>query len=337
MKNDESDTSMSLQDRLISELEFHDIHPNTNLGQHFLVDESVIVQLASGIGMWDTVVEIGAGPGQITEVVAENAGSVFALELDSRYKPLLDEVAICHENVQIYLGDVLSADFDGFADQSGQVTIIGNLPYHITEPLFLKLAQMPPESLREARFMVGAKFASAIKANAHSIDFSRLTILVNTFFDCEVLGKVDKRCSYPPPRTDSALIRITQKEEYIFLENEVLYVLREVLRSGSRSTLLKNILENALVAYSEFKSGSTPRMRRKEIRKGLKSIADAYNNGGSIGEFAKAESSSVLTKNQARAIISSWELSERSLGKPVEQLNNNEWKRLYMALVEGIR
>ena len=120
------------------------------LGQNFLTDPSVPEAMVegSGIGPEDLVIEIGPGIGVLTAAAAEAAGRVVAIEVDERLIPILGETLREYDNIEVICADVLKTDLAQLiGDQirqhgiTGQVRIIGNLPYYITTPIIMKLLE----------------------------------------------------------------------------------------------------------------------------------------------------------------------------------------------------
>lgn len=316
------------------------ISPNENLGQHFLLDEEIINLLARSVTPGNTVIEIGAGVGQLTEVLAKRAGKVLSIEIDGRFEPVLTKVTRDYPNVQIIFGNALTlkyADLISRQEEAG-MQIVANLPFHITEPFLHKIAGLPIES---ATLVVGERLASAIQASSEtSLNFGQLTLLVQTFFDIDALSMVEKQKSFPAPRTDSVVIRLIPKEELEFRTQKRLFLFRRLFVTRRRNPLVKNCLKEGIIEFTQASQIGTlskreyHRRTRSTVRADLRKIVTDYNiNGGYAGiEESESESVSHLTQSQARAIIEKMSIPEAILDKPFEQLNNNELKILSQAL-----
>lgn len=280
------------------------IRPNEELGQHFLIDDKAISLLAQAVTPGNTVVEVGAGVGQLTEALAQKAGKVIAIEIDRRYETVLDEVARKNPNVQIIYGDALATKFRDFLKSKKknprddtEVQIVASLPYHITEPFLHKLIELPLESVT---LVIGQRLARAIQTRYEDDpEFGQLTLLTQTFFDIEVLARVEKQKFFPIPRTDSIIIRLVPKEKNDLITNKRDFLLRRLFLTSKDSPLIKNSLREEFIEFDNHRSASAQ-----------------------------------LTKNQAREIIDRMELPEEILDKPFDQLNNNDLKILSRALRE---
>lgn len=321
------------------------IRPNENLGQHFLVDQASIDLLAQSVVPGNTVIEIGAGIGQLTEALAKKAGNVIAIEIDTRYEPLLTQVTKEHPNVQIVYADAIVLRIQDFpqkrkkdAEEQPAMQIVSSLPYHITEPFMHKLLGLPIES---TTLVVGQRFARAIQAkDEESPDFSKLTLLAQAFFDIDQIAEIDKQKFFPVPRTDSAIIRFTPRDEKELRSDKRDFVFRRLFLTAKRSPLVKNALKEALSEFAQLSQMGTLGKReyhrrvRSSSRSELKQTVAEYNKFGKAGEDFQLDGKHTiqLTQSQARAIIEAMGISEDILNKPFEQLDNNELKALSKAL-----
>jgi len=312
------------------------IRLDTNIGQHLLVDPGVIKEMVKFIPPGVEVIEIGAGPGQITEALLEKTSRVVAIEIDSQFAPLLDSLKQkSGGRLEVIYGSALEQNWQRLTGtKEEKVWLIGSLPYHITEPLMATIANLP---IKGAVFLVGARFASEIEAfQGNSSSFGKLTLLVNTFFYVKVISEVDKNCFYPKPRTKSKIIVLIPRDKSDYLENEVLFIFRYLFLGSSRSALVKNALKEALIRYNEFsmrqgrEKREGNRFLRREIRRQLRRM---IRTGASepIGAQEKRRKP-LMTKNEARAIIEDLEVSKDILDKPLEQLSNQELRILFDSL-----
>lgn len=276
--------------------------PKTDIGQHLLIDEKVMQTIVNSVPQNKTVIEIGAGSGSLTQRLAKISRKVYAIEVDKNFKKNLSILEKKHHNLKIFYSDALKLlnknQFDENFKKEGGVWISGNIPYHITEPLVIRIIRLPVQG---ATLLTGARFANEIIATPDSKDFGKLTILVNTFFKSKVKCYVDKQNFFPLPRTTSAIVILEGKSKTEILNNKTSYLFKEIFLSSNRGTLLKNILREAIIRYKQLiTSGSTNKT-----------------------------SNFVMTKNEARKIINGLDLPKETLEKSVEQLTNDEFKTLY--------
>jgi len=236
------ENSRTAFEKVLTRLRQYQIKPDKNLGQHFLIDDAIIGQMAATVLPERLVIEVGAGVGQLTEVLAARAKKVIAIEIDPRFEPALKDVAKRFPNVEVVIADAIKIDFKKYG-----VTphIVSSLPFHISEPFFQKLAA---NSIKTATLLVGDRLARKIAApNGKSPNFGLLTVLVQTFFRQRVLGLVAKKSFSPVPRTDATLISLIPKEEQEIRENKRDFLFRRLILTAGQSPLIKNSLKEALI------------------------------------------------------------------------------------------
>jgi len=175
------------------------------LGQHFLIDRTVLPAIISAAGLTasDTVIEVGPGPGILTRELAGNAGRVIAVELDDRLADALKKTFASASNVSVVNQNILDIDPSSMTDRPYKV--VANLPYYITSPVlrhFLEAAVKPQRMV----LMVQKEVAEVIAAEPGKR--SLLSISVQFYGKPEIIRYVPARSFYPAPEVDSALIRI---------------------------------------------------------------------------------------------------------------------------------
>jgi 16S rRNA (adenine1518-N6/adenine1519-N6)-dimethyltransferase len=153
-----------------------------------------------------TVVEIGPGQGAITGPLSEVAGRVIALELDRELAPRLRSF-LGSERVSVLEHDVLRFDFGAAAASTGQrLVIVGNLPYYITSPILLKLAESHA-ALDRAVLMVQREVADRVVAAPGSRDYGLLSVTVQMYGPVERLFTLPPGAFSPPPEVHSSVFR----------------------------------------------------------------------------------------------------------------------------------
>lgn len=270
-----------------------EVKPKKNFGQHFLTDEKMLQKFVSQIPAGATVIEIGAGPGQITEALLKQRCRVTTIEIDEQFKPFLDKLRKKFPKLTILYEDVLRVNFGKLIGKKKNFLFVGNLPYHITEPLLAKISAL---QVKEAVFLIGERFTKEIIAiDEKGFVPKHMSLLINTFFKPAIIEKVDKKSFYPIPRTDSFIVRLLPRKEEEFTGNQNLFILRELFRTAKKGTLLKNVLKKAFLRFKKIS-----------------------------GELS--------TKKQEKAFVENLGLSPILLNKSVEQLNNLEWSIIYRCL-----
>lgn len=229
------------------------VYPNENLGQHFLIDDAAIGVLTSSVTPGNTVIEVGAGVGQLTESLASVAGKIIAIEIDRRYKEILDQVTTGHSNVEVIYGDAIALKWPDFfpkrKDLSG-VQIVSNLPYHISEPFLHVIMGLPLES---ATLIVGQRLARSMQVQSEEHpDFGKLSLLAQTFFDIDLVAQINKDKFFPVPRTDSTIIILIPKEETKLRVDKRAFILQKLFLTTRRNPLVKNSIKEGLVEFSQL-------------------------------------------------------------------------------------
>ncbi len=183
--------------------------PKKRLGQHFLKDPNTARIVAAGLSRDDVVVEVGAGRGFLTAFLAERAGLVHAVEVDSDVLPALRRAVENHGNVRLHEGDALLLDYAALDPAPGK--LVANLPYNVASPLVLKVLE-EVESVASLRFMAQLEVARRMAARRGTKDYSAYAVLVQTLAGVRVAHRVSPRVFDPPPRVDSAVVEMERRE-----------------------------------------------------------------------------------------------------------------------------
>lgn len=199
------------------------------LGQNFLVSPDTIhaIMEHAQITQDDTVIEIGAGAGFVTEQLVKHAKKVIAIELDEDAIKELKKIE-CN-NLEIIHQDILKTDLselceykEGIPAHQQKVKIVANIPYYITSPIIAHLLgeiddlnNKNRNMIKDIILMVQYEVAQRIVATekSPSKQYGLLTILSQFWADCEIIEKVGRKCFYPSPKVDSALVQMTVRTE----------------------------------------------------------------------------------------------------------------------------
>lgn len=176
-------------------------------GQHFLADRRVLEAIVAALAIedGDTVVEIGPGRGALTDLLAERAGRLVAIELDRALADLLRARYADRPHVTILEADVLETDLAAVA--GGPYVLAGNVPYYITTPILFH-ALRPPMP-RRAVYLVQKEVADRMGAAPGSDEYGALSANLQASARAEVLLRVPPGAFRPPPKVDSAVVRVT--------------------------------------------------------------------------------------------------------------------------------
>ncbi len=263
------------------------------LGQNFLVNPNVCPEMArlSGAGEGVGVIEIGPGIGVLTAELAKLADKVVSIELDKRLLPVLDETLAGFDNVTIVNGDVMEVDLRKLIEEEFEeldVVVCANLPYYITSPVIMKLLEerLP---IRSITVMVQKEAAQRITAPLGTRAAGAVTASVSYYAEAKTLFKVSAGSFMPPPKVDSAVIRLDiRPQPPVSVSDEALMF--SVIRASfaqRRKTIL-NSLSNSLhlgkgdVSAALEKAGVSPTARAEQLTLGeFAAVANALheNNG----------------------------------------------------------
>jgi len=218
------------------------VRPRKGLGQSFLLDRHAIDKIVriSGITAADTVVEIGAGLGVMTALIAARAGRVIALEIDGRMVSILKEELRGFENVTIVETDVLRYDFS--TARSGKFKIIGNIPYNISSPLLFHLFAHR-SGIDSMVLMLQKEVVERMTASPGTKSYGTLSVILAMYFAVSREFVVPASCFYPVPGVDSAVVRMTVRDEPAFPLKSGPFFQRVVRAAFAkrRKTLINNL------------------------------------------------------------------------------------------------
>jgi len=180
-------------------------------GQHFLVDDGLIHQIVRAIDPrpGQALVEIGPGLGALTQPVLERSGALTVIELDRD----LAKRWRARQGVTVIESDVLNVGFGALAQAAGQpLRVIGNLPYNISTPILFHLLPCA-DRVVDQHFMLQKEVVDRMAAAPACKDFGRLSVMLQWRYDIESIIDVPPESFDPPPRVDSAVVRMTPLAE----------------------------------------------------------------------------------------------------------------------------
>lgn len=189
-------------------------------GQHFLHDQDVLRAIAAAVDPEpsETVIEIGPGRGALTDILALHPNRLVAVEIDRALAAGLTERYSANDNVTIVERDVLDVDLASLA--GGPFVVAGNVPYYITTPILFHVLRPPYP--RHGVFLVQREVAERIISPPGSKSYGALSANVQAIASAEVIRAVPPGAFRPPPKVDSAVIRITPRMDPIISRDEVI-------------------------------------------------------------------------------------------------------------------
>lgn len=232
-------------------------------GQNFLVDDGIISAIVSAINpqSGDTMVEIGPGLGAISEPLLARLDHLHVVEID---RDLIARLQRQHsrERMTIHEADALAFDFAGIGSD---LRLVGNLPYNISTPLLFHLAEYAG-SVRDMHFMLQREVVERMVAVPGDSEFSRISVMLQYRFHIEWLIDVPPESFDPPPKVQSAVVRLIPREvsELDAKDPGKLAMVVQAAFSQRRKMLrntLKGILDDA--GYGEL--GIAPTRRAEDI------------------------------------------------------------------------
>jgi 16S rRNA (adenine1518-N6/adenine1519-N6)-dimethyltransferase len=188
-------------------LKKHGITPKKSLGQNFLVDGSILRDIVNSaeVTAESAVLEIGAGLGSLTRVLANTCRRVIAVEIDSRLLPILQEVTSPFHNVEIVAGDMLKLNPADLLSNEQGYAVVANIPYYITSALIRHLLEAP---VQPNRLVLTVQREVADRICAAPGDLSLLALSVQVYGTPRIVLRIPASAFYPSPDVDSAVLRV---------------------------------------------------------------------------------------------------------------------------------
>lgn len=219
-------------------------------GQNFLIDTHVLDKIISAAGITgdDCVLEIGPGIGTMTQYLAEHAGKVVAVEIDTNLLPILDETLKGYSNVTVINSDILKLDMNQLVDEYNDgrpIKVVANLPYYITTPIIMGLfeSNVPIDNIT---VMVQKEVADRMQVGPGSKDYGALSLAVQYYAKPYIVANVPPNCFIPRPNVGSAVIRLTRYKEPPVQVDEPGVMFRLIRASfNQRRKTLQNGLNNS--------------------------------------------------------------------------------------------
>lgn len=230
-----------------NEIYMHGVRPKKFLGQHFLKDQNIarkIVDAISSIGSEETILEIGPGTGVLTNILLEKSfKEVILIEIDRESIAFLEK-NFDQKNLNIVEGDFLKINIKELS--TSDLSIIGNFPYNISSQIFFKILDHLAQ-IKEVVCMVQKEVGQRICALHGNKTYGILSVLIGAYYHTEMLFKVPPGVFIPPPKVDSAIIRLRRKENFILDCDEKL--LKKIVKQGfqNRRKTLRNALKPILL------------------------------------------------------------------------------------------
>jgi len=235
-------------------------------GQHFLHDQNIIERILRSIDPrpGDRIIEIGPGQGALTWPLLQRCGELTAIELDRDLIPVLQQNSTRYGKLQLINADILEFDLASLGGEQ-MIRLVGNLPYNISTPLMFHVLDSIAQ-ISDMHFMVQKEVAERIVAAPGNGDYGRLSIMLQYQCDCQLLFEVPPGSFTPPPKVDSAVIRLIPraKPEHDIGDYANFSAIVQAA-FGQRRKTLSNSLKNTLSRDVIIACGIDPGLRAENL------------------------------------------------------------------------
>lgn len=249
------------------------IGPKKGLSQNFLIDGNILRKIAdtAHVERGDVVVEIGSGPGSLTEELLRNGAHVVAVEKDAILATALERLRKDDRQLDIYNDDILTFPLEetlqNLLKDGRKAKVIANLPYHLTTPIIVRLIKMR-HLFSSLILMVQDEVARRFVALPKTSEYSSFTVFLNFYSTPHYDFTVSRHCFYPSPKVNSAIVTIKLKEPPQVSDEEAFFKLtrtafehrRKMLRGSLREIYSPALIEDALKGI-----GCNPQARPEEL------------------------------------------------------------------------
>jgi 16S rRNA (adenine1518-N6/adenine1519-N6)-dimethyltransferase len=242
-------------------------------GQHFLHDRNIIDRILRALNPepGEKLIEIGPGQGALTLPLLKVCQRLTAIELDRDLIPILQRAAGPIGELEIINADILEFELESLA-ATGKFRVVGNLPYNISTPLMFHLLDSVGR-IEDMHFMVQKEVAQRIVAATGDAHYGRLSIMLQNLCQCDYLFEVGPECFRPPPRVDSAVIRMTPLDTPAYdVGDQARFSKIVQLAFGQRRKTIANSLKSQFTREGIIACDIDPGLRAENL---------------SIGDFAR--------------------------------------------------
>jgi 16S rRNA (adenine1518-N6/adenine1519-N6)-dimethyltransferase len=257
--------------RTLRRLAEHNLRPNRELGQHFLVDDNLlgVIDRLADLRADDVVLEIGAGVGTLTEHLAGQVAHVLAVEIDRKLEPALAEVLDEHANVDLLFGDAMRLDLAGLEPKP--TAFVANLPYNVAAPLILRSIDALP-SVRSWCCLIQREVADRFLASAGDEAYGAPSVLCGLAFEPAGRHAVSRSVFLPVPNVESSLVAFRRRADWSELAERWPAILAVVAAGFAhrRKTLANSLTLAGWASRAEIEriceaTGIDPRIRAEAL------------------------------------------------------------------------
>lgn len=254
-------------------LESLGVHPKKSLSQNFLIDGNILRKIVSTahVEPGDVVVEVGPGPGSLTEELLNSGAHVIAVEKDNVFAESLKRLKTDKNQLEVHCSDILEFPVEQqlkpYLQAGKKAKVIANLPYHLTTPIiahFVEQRHLFSTLVLMVQEEVGRRFAAKPK----TAEYGSFTVFLNFYTHPSYAFTVSRQCFYPSPKVDSAIVVLELKEPPHVSDREAFFQLtrtafkqrRKMMRSSLRELYSPKAIEESLTQI-----GQSPLARPEEL------------------------------------------------------------------------
>lgn len=234
--------SLSKRETLLSFLEQSKIKAKKSLGQNFLINNEVLdrIIVEAKLSPSDIVLEIGPGPGALTERLIERVAHLYVIEKDDKLFKELKKRYHSHEKITLIHADALECPINDLLAEHSSVKVVANLPYNVATPIIMRLIESP-ELFKGVFVMLQKEVAERICATTNSKAYGLLSLIMQMQANTELLFDIPKDSFFPPPKVTSSFIALFPKLKKPLFQEETFIAFLKTCFKQKRKTLYNNL------------------------------------------------------------------------------------------------
>ena len=247
------------------------IHAKKGLSQNFLIDGNIVQKIVNTaeISEGDLVLEIGPGPGALTQALLKRGAIVFAVEMDPNFASELNRLQTEDNKLEVYCDDILEFPLLEFLQrQTKKIKVVANLPYHITTPILTRFLPLH-QHVESLTIMVQKEFADRMRAEKNTPEYSSFTLFLQFYATVLKNFTISPNCFYPKPKVHSSVVHCKlhtpllekdKTEAFFQMTRTAFGKRRKMLRSSLKDLYTPDDIEKVLTAI-----GHPPTARPEEL------------------------------------------------------------------------
>lgn len=227
---------------------------NKGYGQNFIFDTNFLNSIVENIATKDDeVLEIGAGAGTLTSIIADHAKKVISYEIDKNLEPILQKSLENHTNAKVIFGDIMKFSMEEIESNFDKDYImIANLPYYITTPIIFKFLENSTK-LKSMAIMVQLEVAERLVAKPGTKEYGAITPAIDYRANAKIIKKVGRQMFTPAPNVDSAIVKIDfVPHKFDILDTHILDETIKSVFAMRRKTIANNLKNSFRLSQEEI-------------------------------------------------------------------------------------